>query len=78
MGMHGVGGIQSSGNGRACTLPTLNFCNKNGGTSGVARGALDGYTSSKGHRQHQGSLTQQSNRLRERVAPVDDGQGSFI
>ena len=58
--------------------PTLNSCNKNGGTEGVARGALYDHTSSNGHRQHQGLSTQQSNRLRERVAPVDDGQGSFI
>jgi len=40
--------------------------------------ALDGPTSSKGTRQHQGKPTQQSNRQWERVAPGDDGQGSFI
>ena len=43
-----------------------------------AMGALDCCLSSKGTRQHQGSLMQQSNRLWERVVPVGDGQGSFI
>ena len=40
--------------------------------------ALDGRTSSKGTRHHQWPPTQQSYGSKERVAPGDDGLGSFI
>ena len=68
----------SVGNGRACTFPHSQFLQWKWRHSGGGPGALYCHTSSKGHRQHQRPLTHQSNMIRKRVAPVDDGQGSLI
>ena len=55
-----------------------NYCNEKWRYCGGGLGALDVRTSSEGPRQHRRAQTQQSKGLRERVALVDDGQGSFI
>ena len=58
--------------------PTIpNYCNNKGGTAVPTSVALDGPSSSEGS--HQYYLFTHNNQLGllERVAPGDDGQGSF-
>ena len=77
-GIHSMAGTYTSGNVRACELGHTQLLQQKWRYCGGGPGALDVCTSSKGPRQHQGTPTQQSNGLRECVAPYDDGQGSFI